>query len=69
MKSSTAIGVSAKVKPITDPSFVEGRVGSIDLGAGGTGVLGELHPAVLVNFGVEAPCVAFELELADEWAK
>jgi phenylalanyl-tRNA synthetase beta chain len=64
-----SLGLSASVKPITNPSFIEGRVGSIDLGAGGVGVLGEIHPAVLVNFGVEAPCVAFELELANEWAK
>lgn len=62
------LGLSGKVKPTTDPSFIEGRVGTVEVGAGGVGVFGEIHPAVLVNFGVEAPCIAFELEIADEWA-
>jgi len=46
------------------PSFLEGRVASIDLGKKTIGVVGEIHPQVLNNFELENPVVAFEVDLA-----
>lgn len=63
------LGLSGRAEPAADPSFIEGRVGTVHVGSQTVGVLGEIHPAVLTGFGVEAPCVAFELEIPDEWAK
>jgi len=63
------LGLSGNVKPAADPSFIEGRFGMVHVGRQGIGVVGEIHPRVLTSFGVEAPCVAFELEIPDEWAK
>jgi len=63
------LGLSGGVKPAANPSFIEGRFGTVHVGAQRLGILGEIHPTVLTGFGVEAPCVAFELEIPDEWAK
>lgn len=47
--------------PATDhPSFIEGRVASVVLDGEHAGVVGELHPAVLVEHGLEVPVVGFE---------
>ncbi len=53
------------------PSFIDGRAASITCGAKGRtahvslGLVGEIHPEVLNNFGLEAPVAAFELDLQD----
>jgi phenylalanyl-tRNA synthetase beta chain len=47
--------------PATDhPSFIEGRAASVVLGGERAGVIGELHPKVLVEHGLEVPVVGFE---------
>jgi phenylalanyl-tRNA synthetase beta chain len=47
--------------PATDhPSFVDGRAASIVLDGERAGVVGELHPEVLVEHGLELPVAAFE---------
>jgi phenylalanyl-tRNA synthetase beta chain len=63
------LGVTGSVKSITHESFIEGRVASLHLGRQKIGYLGEIHPTVLQNFGIEAPCVVFELEIIEEWIK
>jgi phenylalanyl-tRNA synthetase beta chain len=48
--------------PATDhPSFIEGRVASVVLDGEHAGVVGELHPEILVEHGLEVPVVGFEL--------
>ncbi|MFW9830635.1 MAG: phenylalanine--tRNA ligase subunit beta [Candidatus Thorarchaeota archaeon] len=61
------LGLSANIRKATNLSFIEGRVGSLLIHGKRLGVLGEIHPAVLRNFGIEAPCVAFELEILADW--
>lgn len=61
------LGLSAKIQPSANVSFIKGRVGKISVDGKQLGILGELHPAVLSNFGIEAPCIAFELEILEDW--
>ncbi len=42
-------------------SFIEGRVADIVVGKATVGFVGELHPEVLSNFGIEEPCFGFEI--------
>ncbi|EMA50005.1 MULTISPECIES: phenylalanine--tRNA ligase subunit beta [Halococcus] len=47
--------------PATDhPSFIDGRAASIVLDGEHAGVVGELHPKILVEHGLELPVAAFE---------
>ncbi|WP_049997784.1 phenylalanine--tRNA ligase subunit beta [Halococcus sediminicola] len=47
--------------PATDhPSFIEGRAASVVFDGQSVGVIGELHPKVLVEHGLEVPVVGFE---------
>ena len=62
------LGLDAKVEVTTHHSFIEGRVASLFVKGKYVGILGEVHPTVLENFGVEAPCVAFEFEVGDDWS-
>ncbi|MFW9985712.1 MAG: phenylalanine--tRNA ligase subunit beta, partial [Candidatus Odinarchaeota archaeon] len=61
------LGLSAKVKKTSNVSFIKGRVANLFIEGKRLGVIGEIHPAVLQNYGIEAPCVAFELEILAEW--
>jgi phenylalanyl-tRNA synthetase beta chain len=45
------------------PFYFEGRAGEIVMDSDVCGHIGELHPAVLTNFGITMPCAAFELTL------
>ncbi len=46
-----------------DPAFIEGRCADIFIKGEKAGVLGEIHPGVISNFGVEHPIIGFELKL------
>jgi phenylalanyl-tRNA synthetase beta chain len=61
------LGLKGKVTKASNASFIKGRVANLSIGAQRLGVIGEIHPLVLVNFGVEAPCVAFEFEILADW--
>jgi phenylalanyl-tRNA synthetase beta chain len=52
-----------KIKPADHPSFLEGRAASINIGDERIGAVGEVHPEILNNFGLENPTVAFEIDL------
>jgi len=56
-----SLGVEYKIRQVHDPRFIEGRAGVIMVGGDKLGVIGELHPQVLNNWGLENPVVAFEL--------
>ncbi|MFW6000234.1 MAG: phenylalanine--tRNA ligase subunit beta, partial [Halorubrum sp.] len=45
------------------PSFIEGRVADVEIDGERVGVIGELHPAVLVEHDLEVPVAAFEFKL------
>jgi len=57
-------GVAIETPPIEHPSFIPGRVASIVVDGAQVGVVGEIHPAVLVEHDLELPVSAFELDLA-----
>jgi phenylalanyl-tRNA synthetase beta chain len=46
------------------PSFIPGRCAAIKIQGEQVGVVGEIHPQVLNNHGLEMPCAAFELNLS-----
>ena len=46
-----------------NPSFIAGRVASINHNGRKIGILGEIHPEVLENFELENPVAAFEIDL------
>ncbi|WP_336001600.1 phenylalanine--tRNA ligase subunit beta [Halorientalis halophila] len=51
--------------PATDhPSFIDGRTASVVIDGEAVGVVGEIHPEVIVEHDVELPIAAFEFELA-----
>ena len=44
-----------------DPAFLEGRRAVIFSDGNEVGILGEVHPDVISNFGLQHPTVGFEL--------
>jgi phenylalanyl-tRNA synthetase beta chain len=54
-------GVEWIVKETSHPSFMEGRVGEIQVGGVCVGYVGEVNPAVLEAWKLENPAAAFEL--------
>jgi phenylalanyl-tRNA synthetase beta chain len=59
----TNLGFPFSVKGIEHPSFLPGRVGSIQIGDKEVGIVGELSPQVIENWKVQNPVAAMELEL------
>jgi phenylalanyl-tRNA synthetase beta chain len=65
---SFGLGFQAGPRPyalalVDHPSFIPGRVARVTAAGEDLGLLGELHPDVLVRWGLYAPAVAFELRL------
>ncbi|SNR44692.1 phenylalanine--tRNA ligase subunit beta [Halorubrum vacuolatum] len=56
-------GVDLETPPIEHPSFIDGRAASVVIDGDVVGVIGELHPAVLVEHDLEVPVAAFEFDL------
>ncbi|MFW9946157.1 MAG: phenylalanine--tRNA ligase subunit beta [Candidatus Odinarchaeota archaeon] len=52
-----------QVKPAENPTYISGRYGEIYLNDSIIGEIGEVHPEVLVNFKLEFPVAAMELNL------
>ena len=57
------LGCAYTLTPSSHPSFLDGRVGRIDVDGTPLGYIGEMHPEVLEQWQVLMPCAAFELEL------
>jgi phenylalanyl-tRNA synthetase beta chain len=51
------------LEPLADPRFVPGRAGAVLYEGRTIGVIGEFHPAVLENWGIQQPVAAAEIEL------
>jgi len=58
-----SLGAACEVKEIEHNSFIAGRVGEIFIGGKQVGLVGEIHPSVLENFGIEMPVCVFEVDL------
>ena len=59
---SRAIGLS--LADVDDDRFIPGRCAEITIDGRVSGVIGELHPAVLDNWGISRPASAFEIVLS-----
>ncbi|NOQ22636.1 MAG: phenylalanine--tRNA ligase subunit beta [Candidatus Aegiribacteria sp.] len=59
---SRAIGLS--LADADDDRFIPGRCAVITIDGRDSGVIGELHPAVLDNWGISRPASAFEIALS-----
>jgi len=55
------LGIPYELVEINDPAFIEGRGGKILCAGKEAGLMGEIHPQVLENYGITVPCAAFEL--------
>ena len=56
-------GLTVTVKSSSHPSFIEGRTGEVFINDESIGFVGELHPEVLENFGLQTPVAAFEINI------
>jgi len=61
----SSLGLKYKVDEVKHDSFIAGRVARLSVKGKKVAYLGEIHPSVLDNFGLENPVVAFELNLSD----
>lgn len=57
------LGIQYSVKPVEDSRFIDGRAAEIIVNKKNTGMIGELHPQVLENFGLESPVAIFEINV------
>ncbi|WP_440952256.1 phenylalanine--tRNA ligase subunit beta [Methanococcoides sp. FTZ1] len=57
--------IEYEVTESTDPAFIEGRRADIIVDGKKVGVMGELYPGVIVNFGLGQPVVGFEIDLTE----
>ncbi|MGE0793332.1 MAG: phenylalanine--tRNA ligase subunit beta [Candidatus Woesearchaeota archaeon] len=57
--------LTCEIKTTKHPSFIEGRVGNILINKKLVGIVGELHPQVLINFGLITPVSVFEFNLEE----
>ncbi len=55
-----------QVESFEHPSFLENRAAEFLVDGEYVGFVGEIHPEVLVNFELEHPVVAFEIDLPRE---
>jgi phenylalanyl-tRNA synthetase beta chain len=59
------LGLEIKIKPTEHSSFISGRVGRGVVKNKEVAYIGEIHPKVLINFDLEMPVSAFELNLSE----
>lgn len=58
-----AFGTELETPATEHPSFISGRVADVVVDGEPVGVIGELHPRVLVEHDIEVPVAGFELRL------
>ena len=57
------LDIEYKIKENENESFILGRCGKIIVNEQELGVVGEISPAVLDNFGIDVPCSGLELDI------
>jgi len=57
------LGITCELKAIEHPSFIDGRAAEFLVKGKRIGVMGELHPEVILGFELEHPIAVFELDL------
>lgn len=57
------LDIEIKVKETNHPSYIQGRVADIYFKSNKIGIIGEIHPICLENFGLVTPLSAFELNI------
>lgn len=58
----SSLGHAPSLKKINHPSFIAGRVAEIHIQGKSVGIVGEIHPQVLNNWGLEKPVAAAEID-------
>ncbi|SIR91832.1 phenylalanine--tRNA ligase subunit beta [Natronorubrum thiooxidans] len=56
--------VDLETPPTDHPAFISGRTAAVVLDGEDVGVIGEVHPTVLIEYDLEVPVAAFEFDLA-----
>ncbi len=56
-------GAELETPPTDHPSFIDGRTAAVVIDGEEVGVIGELHPKVLVEHDLEVPVAGFEFDL------
>lgn len=54
-----------EIKDVEHDSFIEGRVGRVSVKGKDVAYIGEIHPVVLENFGLDMPVSCLELNLSE----
>jgi len=62
------LGFKFNLNATANPSFLEGRVGSVLIGDKEVGEIGEIHPQVIENWRLEHPVAAMELDVSSMFA-
>ncbi len=57
------LGIIFSIRETTHNSFIQGRVVEVAVNKDVIGVYGEIHPEVLLNFGIEMPVAAAEINV------
>ncbi len=57
------LGIAHEVRPIEHSSFLVGRAAEFVSGDRSLGIVGEIHPEVILGFELEHPVAAFEIDL------
>ncbi len=57
------LGFNFSLKTARNPSYLEGRVGTITILENEVGAIGEIHPQVIENWKLEHPVTAMELDV------
>jgi phenylalanyl-tRNA synthetase beta chain len=57
------LGVNWQVRATWHPSFLDGRTAELVAGEKRLGIVGELHPEVILGFELEHPVAVFEVDL------
>lgn len=57
------LGVAVEYQPVEHGSFIPGRCASVHIDGKNIGMVGEIHPAVLEQWGLQMPLVCCELDL------
>jgi phenylalanyl-tRNA synthetase beta chain len=64
---SEALPLELTIAERSHPSFIRGRCASVILSGREIGLLGEIHPNTLQNFGLKMPVAALETSAEDIW--